>query len=66
MVLGFPNKKLSIDTFPYFVYGVFHLISAVVLSFGSIYHALLGPETLEKSFLFFGYVWKDNIKWLQS
>ena len=46
-----------IDTFPYFVSGVLHLISSAVLGFGGIYHALLGPETLEESFPFFGYVW---------
>ncbi|KAM0070953.1 Photosystem II CP43 reaction center protein [Helianthus debilis subsp. tardiflorus] len=51
-----------IDTFPYFVSGVLHLIFSVVLGFGGIYHALLGPETLEKSFAFFGYVWKDRNK----
>ncbi|KAK8636523.1 hypothetical protein V6N13_124268 [Hibiscus sabdariffa] len=51
-----------IDTFPYFVFGVLHLISSAVLGFGGIYHALLGPETLEESFLFFGYVWKDRNK----
>jgi len=45
-----------IDTFPYFVSGVLHLISSAVLGFGGIYHALLGPETLEESFPFFGYV----------
>ena len=39
-----------IDTFPYFVSGVLHLISSAVLGFGGIYHALLGPETLEESF----------------
>ncbi|KAK4797661.1 hypothetical protein SAY86_029987 [Trapa natans] len=33
-----------------------------VLGFGGIYHALLGPETLEESFPFFGYVWKDRNK----
>ncbi|KAL5641862.1 hypothetical protein ACJX0J_000434 [Zea mays] len=32
------------------------------LGFGGIYHALLGPETLEESFPFFGYVWKDRNK----
>ena len=34
----------------------------MVLGFGGIYHALLGPETLEESFPFFGYVWKDRNK----
>ncbi|KAG9438750.1 hypothetical protein H6P81_021288 [Aristolochia fimbriata] len=51
-----------IDTFPYFVSGVLHLISSAVLGFGGIYHALIGPETLEESFPFFGYVWKDRNK----
>ncbi|CAH8257317.1 unnamed protein product [Arabidopsis lyrata] len=51
-----------IDTFPYFVSRVLHLISSAVLGFGGIYHALLGPKTLEESFPFFGYVWKDRNK----
>ncbi|KAG0550258.1 hypothetical protein BDA96_01G324100 [Sorghum bicolor] len=33
-----------------------------VLGFSGIYHTLLGPETLEESFPFFGYVWKDRNK----
>jgi len=51
-----------IGTFPYFVFGVLHLIFSAVLGFGGIYHAFLGPETLEESFSFFGYVWKDRNK----
>ena len=51
-----------IDTFPYFVSGVLHLISSAVLGFGGVYHSLIGPETLEESFPFFGYVWKDKNK----
>ncbi|XP_026417278.1 uncharacterized protein LOC113312756 [Papaver somniferum] len=51
-----------IDTFPYFVSGVLHLISYAVLGFGGTYHSLLGAETLEESFPFFGYVWKDRNK----
>ncbi|XLU96761.1 hypothetical protein S245_011113 [Arachis hypogaea] len=37
-------------------------LATLVLGFGGIYHALLGPETLEESFPFFGYVWKDRNK----
>ena len=51
-----------IDTFPYFVSGVLHLISSAVLGFGGVYHSLIGPETLEESFPFFAYVWKDKNK----
>ncbi|KAH0652965.1 hypothetical protein KY289_030643 [Solanum tuberosum] len=39
-----------------------HDQETTVLGFGGIYHALLGPETLEESFPFFGYVWKDRNK----
>jgi photosystem II CP43 chlorophyll apoprotein len=51
-----------LNTFPYFVSGVLHLISSAVLGFGGVYHSLIGPETLEESFPFFGYVWKDKNK----
>jgi hypothetical protein len=51
-----------VDTFPYFVSGVIHLISSAVLGFGGVYHSLIGPETLEESFPFFGYVWKIKTK----
>ncbi|CAF1752273.1 unnamed protein product [Brassica napus] len=51
-----------IDTFPYFVSGVLHLISSAFLGFGGIYHALLGPETLEESFPFFGYEKNEESK----
>ncbi len=51
-----------IDTFPYFVVGVLHLISSAVLGIGGIYHALRGPETLEEYSAFFGYDWKDKNK----
>eukprot|EP00850_Spirogloea_muscicola_P023831 SM000392S14720 [mRNA] locus=s392:35282:39638:- [translate_table: standard] len=51
-----------VDTFPYFVSGVLHLISSAVLGFGGVYHSIIGPETLEESFPFFGYVWKDKNK----
>ncbi len=54
-----------IDTYPYFVIGVVHLISSSVLGAGGIYHALLGPEVLpeNKKFPgFFGYDWEDEDK----
>ena len=60
--LGVDPGGEVIDTFPYFVSKVLHLISSAVLGFGSIYQALLGPKTLEESFPFFGYVWKDRNK----
>ncbi|MCG9886648.1 MAG: photosystem II reaction center protein CP43 [Cyanobacteria bacterium] len=49
-----------VDTFPYFVAGVLHLISSAVLGLGGIYHAVRGPETLEEYSSFFGYDWKDK------
>jgi photosystem II CP43 chlorophyll apoprotein len=49
-----------LDTFPYFVVGVLHLISSAVLGLGGIYHAVRGPETLEEYSAFFGYDWKDK------
>ena len=51
-----------INTFPYFVVGVLHLISSAVLGLGGIYHAVRGPETLEEYSAFFGYDWKDKNK----
>lgn len=49
-----------VNTFPYFVVGVLHLVSSAVLGLGGIYHALRGPETLEEYSSFFGYDWKDK------
>jgi len=51
-----------VDTFPYFVVGVLHLISSAVLGLGGIYHAVRGPDTLEEYSAFFGYDWKDKNK----
>jgi len=51
-----------INTFPYFVVGVLHLISSAVLGLGGIYHAVRGPETLEDYSSFFGYDWRDKNK----
>lgn len=54
-----------IDTYPYFVIGVLHLVSSAILAAGGLYHALLGPETLPQGdtfFSFFGYDWEDADK----
>ena len=54
-----------VDTYPYFVIGVLHLVSSAVLGAGGIYHSLLGPEVLEKNQTFagfFGYDWQDGDK----
>lgn len=54
-----------VDTYPYLVVGVLHLVSSAVLAAGGVYHALLGPEVLpqEKSIPgFFGYDWQDQDK----
>ena len=50
------------DVYPFFVVGVLHLISSAVLGFGGVYHSLIGPDTLEESFPFFGYDWRDKNK----
>ena len=51
-----------VNTYPYFVIGVVHLISSAFLGFGGIFHSLRGPETLEPKFRFFGYDWADTGK----
>nr|WP_218083095.1 photosystem II reaction center protein CP43 [Anthocerotibacter panamensis] len=47
------------DTWIFFVVGVLHLISSLVLGLGGIYHSLWGPDVLTG---FFGYDWKDKNK----
>ncbi|MBD2165564.1 chlorophyll a/b binding light-harvesting protein [Calothrix membranacea FACHB-236] len=62
---GVGNGGQIIDTYPYFVIGVVHLISSAVLGAGGIYHALLGPEVLPETNQFpgfFGYDWEDEDK----
>ena len=49
-----------VDTFPYFIVGVLHLISSAVLGLGGVYHAVRGPETLEEYSSFFQQDWKDK------
>ncbi|WP_442936825.1 hypothetical protein [Nostoc sp.] len=62
---GVGDRGQIIDTYPYFVIGVLHLVSSAVLGAGGIYHALLGPEILSENTSFpgfFGYDWKDEDK----
>lgn len=52
-----------VDTYPFFVIGVLHLISSAVLGAGGLYHSLLGPRILPKNHTFFGsfgYDWEDK------
>ncbi len=51
-----------VNTFPYFVIGVLHLISSAFLGFGGVFHSLRGTEQLEPRFPFFGYNWADTRK----
>uniref|UniRef100_UPI000349C556 chlorophyll a/b binding light-harvesting protein n=2 Tax=Baaleninema simplex TaxID=2862350 RepID=UPI000349C556 len=63
--IGVEAGSGAIDTYPYFVIGVLHLISSAVLGAGGIYHALLGPDVLPQNRTFsgfFGYDWKDADK----
>ncbi|NJM72796.1 MAG: chlorophyll a/b binding light-harvesting protein [Scytonema sp. RU_4_4] len=59
---GVGNDGQIVDTYPYFVIGVLHLISSAFLGFGGIFHALQAPEVLEQRFSFFGYRWQDANK----
>ncbi|MEM6444987.1 MAG: chlorophyll a/b binding light-harvesting protein [Cyanobacteria bacterium P01_D01_bin.123] len=63
--VGLGDGGQIVDTYPYFVIGMIHLVSSAVLGAGGLYHALLGPEKLATggSFPeFFGYDWKDGDK----
>ncbi len=50
-----------VDTYPYFVVGVVHLISSAVLGYGGVFHSLFGPASLKK-FPIFEYDWRDKDK----
>ncbi|OLP16989.1 light-harvesting protein [Leptolyngbya sp. 'hensonii'] len=58
--LGIGAGGQVIDTYPYYLIGMLHLISSAVLGAGGIYHAVLGPEILDEKG--FGYNWQDGKK----
>ncbi|NET36810.1 MAG: chlorophyll a/b binding light-harvesting protein [Cyanothece sp. SIO1E1] len=63
--IGVGDGGQVINTDPYTVIGVLHLISSAVLGAGGIYHSLMGPNVLpkDKTFTgFFGYDWQDGNK----
>jgi photosystem II CP43 chlorophyll apoprotein len=63
--IGVGKSGAIVDTYPYFVIGVMHLISSAVLGAGGLFHSLMGQEVLpHNSSLsgFFGYDWKDKRK----
>jgi len=57
---GIRDGGQVVDTYPYFLIGMLHLISSAVLGAGGIYHAVLGAETLDERG--FGYNWQDGKK----
>ncbi|AFY36552.1 chlorophyll a/b binding light-harvesting protein [[Leptolyngbya] sp. PCC 7376] len=60
--IGVGEGGMVTDTYPYFVIGAIHLISSAFLGAGGIFHALKGPEKLERTSGFFGYKWDDTDK----
>ena len=60
--IGVGKGGAVVDTYPYFVIGVIHLISSAVLGAGGLFHSLMGKEVLPQNSSFsgfFGYDWKD-------
>ncbi|MEM8642070.1 MAG: chlorophyll a/b binding light-harvesting protein [Cyanobacteria bacterium P01_G01_bin.54] len=58
--LGIDATGQIVDTYPFLVVGMIHLISSAVLAAGGIYHVALGPDTLDTNG--FGYSWQDKNK----
>ncbi|MBW4627230.1 MAG: chlorophyll a/b binding light-harvesting protein [Brasilonema octagenarum HA4186-MV1] len=60
--LGVGEGGQIVDTYPYFVVGVIHLISSAFLGAGGLFHTFVGPKQLETKFPSFGYRWDDANK----
>jgi photosystem II CP43 chlorophyll apoprotein len=60
--IGVGQGGAIVDTYPYHVTGVLHLISSAVLGAGGLFHVFRGPAKLEDRFSFFGYRWDDANK----
>lgn len=58
--IGIGDGGQVINTYPYYLIGMLHLISSAILAAGGIYHSVLGPETLDEKG--FGYNWTDGKK----
>ncbi|MEL6332714.1 MAG: chlorophyll a/b binding light-harvesting protein [Cyanobacteria bacterium J06626_26] len=58
--IGVGPSGVIVDTYPYYVIGMVHVISSAVLGAGGLYHAVLGPEKLDPKG--FGYDWEDGDK----
>ena len=61
--IGIGENGQIINTYPYYVIGMLHLISSAVLGAGGIFHAVLGPAKLDIKG--FGYDWEDGKKMTQ-
>ncbi|MGD1904943.1 MAG: chlorophyll a/b binding light-harvesting protein [Leptolyngbyaceae cyanobacterium] len=59
---GIGDGGVVVDTYPFFVVGVLHLVSSVVLAAGGLFHVLRGPAKLEADTTArkFGYAWDDD------
>ncbi len=58
--IGVAANGQVVDTYPYFVIGIVHLISSAVLGAGGIYHSLRGQTVLDNGW--FSYDWEDGRK----
>ena len=56
--LGVRASGEIVDSYPFFIVGILHVISSAVLGFDGVYHAVLGPEILTTPF--FAYRWQDK------